>query len=171
MKKEITQTMLKILLNYDPITGAFTWKVSAKKNKTCKIGDNAGTVVNNGYVRIGICGSQYAAHRLAFLYMDGSFPSKNVDHINHIKTDNSYNNLRLATPSENLKNIEMNGRNKSGVFGVSKNKESGKWRSQVKVSGKMIYLGQHDDYFEAVCARKSANNRYNFHENHGRTLR
>lgn len=91
---DITQSQLKELFHYSPGTGQFYRKTST--NSCARIGDKAGSV-RSGYIVIGICGKSYLAHRLAFLYMQGEMPPEQVDHINHIRDDNRWLNLREAS--------------------------------------------------------------------------
>ena len=90
----ITQSELKELLNYDPATGVFTWLVSRGRVKASSV---AGHVHSRGYIVIMVDGRRHLAHRLAFVYMTGTFPDDQVDHINEIKADNRWINLREAT--------------------------------------------------------------------------
>lgn len=97
----LTQARLKELLHYDPETGVWTRLVAT--SNSIRIGDVAGGV-NHGYVRISVDGRKYSAHRLAFLYQTGAWPSAEVDHWNLDKADNSWGNLRGATRSQNIAN-------------------------------------------------------------------
>ena len=98
----ITQTRLKELLNYDPISGIFTWKTSRGGRKP---GSIAGTkCIHKGYITIQIDGTLYRAHRLAFLYMIGRLPEDQVDHIDRCKDNNAWSNLRECTQAENQLN-------------------------------------------------------------------
>ncbi len=162
----ITQAELKELLHYNPETGVFKWK---KKTANCiEIGDMAGCLNSRGYLIICINSKNYYAHRLAWLYMTGEWPVQ-IDHINHIKDDNSWINLRETTSQENSKNRSLRKTNKSGVIGVGWCKQSNKWKTGIKISQKAIHLGYFTDKFEAICARKSAERKYEFHPNHGAT--
>jgi hypothetical protein len=98
---ELTQDILRSLLRYNPTTGEFTWLASQYR---IKAGDVAGSKRTDGYIAIGVGGKLYKAHRLAFLYMEGEFPKDQVDHLNGIKIDNSWANLRKCTPIENMNN-------------------------------------------------------------------
>jgi len=99
----ITVERLKELLNYNETTGAFTWKVTPKSYRVA-VGDVAGGVHSKGYIHIKIDGVTRFAHRLAWLYVFGSLPKQQIDHINRIKTDNRISNLRDVSATENNRN-------------------------------------------------------------------
>ena len=162
----ITQAELKRQLRYEPETGHFYWLEGGGRRR---LGFPAGSLWSNGYARIWIDGKDYMAHRLAWLYMYGAFPQNQIDHINGNPLDNRILNLRDVDQAENHKNKRRQSNNSSGVTGVRWNKQAGKWVAYINVDGKQIYFGLFEDFFEAVCARKSAENKYGFHENHGRS--
>lgn len=112
-QNNLTQSELKLLLNYCPITGTFTWM--KRSNSHVDAGSVAGTLRPDGYINIGVKGKRYQAHRLAFLYMLGEFPSYDVDHINKVKNDNAWINLRPATRSENMQNTSKKSNNTSAL--------------------------------------------------------
>jgi hypothetical protein len=139
--QHITQSDIKNLLWYDPESGVFRWR-----NPTaCQIPRwaVAGCRKRDGYIRIVINGVYYAAHRLVWLYMHGSFPSHQIDHINGIRTDNRRSNLREATAKQNNENITLRRDNTSGYRGVTLNKKSGKWQATVQHKGVWVYCGLH----------------------------
>lgn len=167
---ELTQKQLKSLLSYNKDTGIFTWLNC--NSGSVKKGDTAGNINHYGYMRIGttINGKvkRYLAHRLAWLYVHGSLPRNQIDHINHDRLDNRIINLREATHEENQRNKTMQLNNKSGVTGVSFHKPTSKWRSHIQVNGKSIHLGLFIYKNDAICARLHANRLYKFHSNHGK---
>lgn len=176
--KVISQEYLKSLVSYSPLTGTFTWKVRPLESfatiiagKACNkryAGKIAGCVCNTtGYLKIGINGKDYQAHRLAWLYMYGHIPVDEIDHISHDRADNRISNLREATRTENLRNQTMSKANKSGHTGVTWNKANSKWQASISVGGKSKHLGKFSDIKDAVCAREKANIKYDFHRNHG----
>ena len=160
----ITQARLKELLHYDPETGIFT-RIKSYCSKA-KIGNIAGVLKKDGYLRIGVDG-RHLAHRLAFVYMTGEF-SKVTDHINGNRSDNRWENLRSVTNNENLKNQKMRSTNTSGVMGVYWSKVSKKWAASIRSNGGKFHLGVFDDINDAYAARRAAEKKYNFHPNHGR---
>lgn len=166
MKNNLTQERLKELLNYEPETGVFTWRVgrgSAKK------GEVAGNLHTKGYVHISVDGEVYKAHRLAWLYLHGSFPQNQIDHINGVRRDNRLSNLRCVSNAENGRNRKKQCTNTSGLNGVCFDKSSGKLMARIVVEGKRIYLGCFDNMLDAAVARKSAELKYDYHCNHGRS--
>lgn len=99
--ERLTISALKEQLHYCPESGQFTWLVTRNR---IKAGDVGGYVRRSGYVRIGIFGRFYMAHRLAWFYMTGAWPEQVIDHINGDPADNSWNNLRDVSPAINAQN-------------------------------------------------------------------
>jgi len=164
--KMLTQSELKSIFHYNPTTGEFTRIKETSKN--CPpVGSIAGTITCDGYLSVKVHGKQLLLHRAVFLYMNGRFPFDQVDHINHIRTDNRWSNLREIDGKINTHNQSLNIRNKSGITGVSWCKRSKKWHSQISYKRKGINLGYFDNFDDAVNARLKANEQYCFHKNHG----
>lgn len=148
----LTQAKLKELLDYDPDTGVFTRKTTPKKGLWEK-GQPAGSVNKvNGYTEVWVDGKSYTGHRLAFLYMTGAFPERNVDHLNLNRSDNRWCNLRPATQLQNTWNIPKSKANTSGFKGVSLRKDTLKWASRIKANGRYLSLGCFDSPEEAAKA-------------------
>jgi len=163
----MTQGLLKEILLYCPLTGQFIWKINAN-TKHSRIGAIANTLNKDGYIIIGYKNKKYKAHRLAWLYMYGKLPKEQIDHINHIRTDNRMYNLREVTSAENQKNRTMSKNNNSSVMGVNWHYRDKRWRAFISVDKKYIHLGNFIEFHEAVNARKNAEVLYGFHENHGK---
>jgi hypothetical protein len=121
------QTRLHELLTYDSSTGIFCWnKGSCRK---------AGTKDDKGYIRIKIDGTYYLAHRIAWKYYFGCDPTT-LDHINRNRSDNSIDNLREVTTSENMQN--------KTTLGVSWSEFHDKWKACIYLSGKKHHIGYYD---------------------------
>ena len=168
---ELTQEYLKSILNYNKDTGIFTWKET--RNGFVKAGDVAGSVSKQyGYIIIGIAvngtNRVFKAHRLAWLYGHGLFPSDQLDHTNHDRSDNRIINLEEANNASNQRNTSIRTDNKSGINGVRWNKVHKKWYADIRINGRYIYLGLKESKKEAICARLHANRLYKFHANHGK---
>jgi hypothetical protein len=101
----ITQLELKELLDYNQDTGIFVWKIN--RNGGAKARDIAGSIHHEGYIRIQINKKIYAGHRLAWLYVYGSFPKLKIDHIDGNPSNNKICNLRLASDVENARNRKI----------------------------------------------------------------
>jgi len=169
MHKEITQHHLKEMLQYFPETGKFVWLKKPKQAHRIQVGTEAGRTLSAGYVQIGLKGRYYLAHRLAFLYMTGAFPSMLVDHINGDPTDNRWKNLRQVSATENSKNSAKSRANTSGVTGVTWNTPLNKWVASIYSKGKYQHLGCFTSLEDATFVRKQAEIQLDFHQNHGRS--
>lgn len=141
---------LKIILSYDQETGIFIWRVKTS-SRAC-VGYVAGHLTNCGYRSIKIDGRHILAHRLAWLYMTGEWPTDDIDHINLDRTDNRWINLRSATRSQNKANAAAPVCNTSGFKGASWHKSTKKWRATIKVAGKPQHLGSFSSAEEAHTA-------------------
>ena len=97
---------------------------------------------------------QVSMHRFITNCGNGS----QVDHIDGDKLNNTRNNLRICTQTENGKNRLLSKSNKSGFKGVSYDKKSGKWYASIKCNKKSINLGYHEmpevAHQAYVCAAK-----------------
>lgn len=165
MENRITQSELKELLHYNPETGVFTRIVNRSQNARK---DDITGFKQLGYLSVKINGKQYLLHRLAWLYITGEWPTEDIDHVDHIRDNNRWNNLREVSRAENLKNQSMRKSNSSGITGVSWDKSRNRWKIQINLNGIRKTLARSKDFFESCCIRKSSENKYGFHENHGK---
>ncbi len=164
----LTQQELKDILYYCPETGVFTWlKFSKYANKKSR-GTAGHKHPKTGYVSITINGKFNAAHRLAWLYMTGSYPDNCIDHINGIKHDNSFKNLRDVDHATNCKNRKRYKSNVSGVSGVFIDKKTGLWEVKFRHNNKKYYFGRYKTVEEAIKVRNKEVENFDFHELHGR---
>jgi hypothetical protein len=137
--------LIRECLSYDPETGKFTWRARPRGHFKAKrhwsiwnvryAGKPAGSLTSQGYITISINRKAYKAHRLAIAITTGEFPTKDVDHKNMDRADNSIKNLREATKAENGAN-RADVYAGSGVKGVSWNKREQAFR--VRVSAKFV---------------------------------
>ena len=166
---ELTQDYLKSLLRYDEESGNFHWLENRRHGMKDNIAGYKHKSNGKFYVRISIDNNNYSAHRLAVLYMTGK-PLLSGYHTDHIDGDGSHNawlNLRTVTRSENQRNRRLSSTNKSGITGVFWDIRNSVWRASLQIKPKTINLGSFKDFFEACCARKSAEIQHAFHPNHG----
>lgn len=156
-REELTQAELKEHLHYDPDTGIFT-RIKSNTNSV-KVGDEAGSLDKHGYVIIYVNKLAYKAHRLAWLYINEKFPLNFIDHIDGIKDNNKFINLRDVTTMENSHNqiIPMS-TNKCGFLGVSATRH-GNFTAQIMVNGVKHCLGNYPTPEEAHQAYLEAKRR------------
>jgi hypothetical protein len=152
-KANLTAERLREVLSYDAETGKFHW-IRCPSNRV-KVGNVAGSIDGYGYRMIGVDGSEFGAHRLAFLFQTGNFPLGQADHINGVRDDNRWVNLRDVTAGENLQNIRRaRSSNSTGVLGA--HRHQGRWRARIQSDGKFISLGCFDTPEEAHQAYVTA---------------
>lgn len=144
-KGGLTCERLKQLLHYDPLTGFFTW-IDARSST--HLGERAGCLTNNGYVRIMVEGHEYRAHRLAWLYMTGNWPVRYIDHRDRDQINNIWDNLREATTGQNRANSKVVAA--SGFKGVYRS--DNRWRACIRHNKKIHLLGQFATREEASAA-------------------
>lgn len=139
----LTQDHLKTLLLYNEKTGIFKWRFNAGRSGRIPAGTIAGSSGKHGhgYIEITIQGKLRKAHRLAWLYMTGSWPKDEIDHINRIRHDNRLCNLRESTLQQNLKNKEKYKSNTSGFTGVTWHKRIKMWQARISNDTKRMHLG------------------------------
>lgn len=155
---------VKSLLDYDPLTGLFSWKI---KYFTLYPGKPAGSKGVNGYLSVCIKRKNYYLHRLAFYVTYGYMPEI-VDHINCIRSDNRILNLRETDIYGNNQNTKVRKNNKSGVKGVYWHAATKKWAAVITVKRKSIHLGCFATIEQAKKARREAAEKYQgIFVNHG----
>ena len=153
---------LRRVFAYDPQSGELTYRNDS-------ISGLAGTAVgyshSQGYLSTRIGGKDYLVHRVIWAMQQGVWPTQ-VDHINHVRSDNRWSNLRDVSARENQMNMQARKNNTTGVQGV-RVLPSGKFHAYIMVNRKQIALGSYDNISDATEARKHAEVLYGFHTNHG----
>jgi hypothetical protein len=153
------------LFDYDPITGILTWKAGKRAGKP------VGSKNTSGYLQVQFTLDERTYRRLVHIVIwaiqTGEWPLHQVDHENHRRDDNRWQNLRAATHGENMRNLGGRSGGSSKIVGVYFDKASGKWRAQIRADGKLQHLGVFDIEEEAIRARKTAEIVFGYHPNHG----
>lgn len=184
-RKLPTPELLRKLLRYERLTGLLFWrertpdmfKDSERSSEwACNnwnsrfAGEEAFTAINaQGYKVGAIFDMMHRAHRVIWAMETGAWPINEVDHNDHVRTNNIWDNLNDVTHRVNQMNATLQTNNTSGVVGVYWDKSREKWMAAIKIMNKNKYLGRFDDIEDAVLARKKAEIKYGFHENHGRS--
>jgi hypothetical protein len=148
------QARLIELFDYDSLTGHFHWR-GGRSGVTP--GMIAGNMNGDKYIQITIDQRPYMAHRLAWVYVEGVWPSGQIDHINGIRWDNRYSNLRDVPEVVNHQNRQAKANNYSGLLGVSWYANRQKWGASIKPPGaKRKHLGLFPTKEEAHAAYLAA---------------
>lgn len=152
---------VRALLGYDKATGVFRWKEFRSHN--AQTGDVAGTKSSKGYWIISIDGHQFYAHHLAWVIEMGEWPTE-IDHRNTNSLDNAWENLRLGNDQLNAENKRraLSTNQSSGVLGVSRQLRSSikPWKAQIRINGKIVYLGSFASIDEASEAYREAKRKH-----------
>lgn len=149
----LTAERLREVLRYDPEMGIFVWLDHPQltpQRRARYVGKRAGSKSGNDYRYIGVDGQIYCEHRLAWLYVTDEWPKDQVDHINCVRGDNRFSNLREATNGENMQNTGMKKNNTSGFKGVAWDARNKKFMAQIGMNGKLVWLGRFDDPRDAA---------------------
>jgi hypothetical protein len=140
------------LFRYD--SGSIYWRVARGR---AAVGRVAGKTMRNGYLAVVVSQRTIYIHRVIFAMHHGHWPVALIDHINHIRDDNRIENLRAATPSENLASRSgPTSRNTSGFLGVGRGKSDGTWRAYITVNRRFLHLGIFNDPRNAAAAYNAA---------------
>lgn len=169
--KKLDFNIFNKLFRYCPISGSIFNRVN--RGTKAKAGAIATSRSGDGYLQINFvnngCLVNRKAHRIAWLLHTGEDPgNKQIDHIDRDKTNNRFSNLRLVNNQNNNMNKSKPKNNTSGIVGVYWRKDRDKWEVKINEEGELQYLGIFEDKFEAICARKSAERKLGYHENHGK---
>lgn len=143
-----TKDRLREVFDYDSKTGNLI-----RKSKTSKKSRKIAGRITHGYRQVMVDGKNYQAHILVWIYMTGVYPEPELDHINRIKDDNRFCNLREVTRSVNMRNTENPKTNKSGIKGVRWKPQRKRWIAEVKINGVQVQIGSFKEFDEAACAR------------------
>lgn len=152
--------ILKRLYLYVPETGVFRHKRDTARGR---LGEIAGCLRPDGYIKISVDGEQYLAHQLAWFYVYGEWLPE-IDHINRKRSQNWIKNLRPATRAQNNGNSDGWAKDKRkhklprGVYHYARC--PGRYRSQIEANYKIIHLGCFNSIEEADEAYKLAAIKY-----------
>lgn len=143
----LTAERLREVLNYEPDTGVFVWKVQCGSRGVP--GQVAGCSHSLGYRFLRVDGKAYKEHRLAWLHVYGQWPTGEVDHVDGCRDNNRISNLRDVSKSVNQQNLRgAKAHNKSGLLGVTRRK-SGGWCARITIGTFDTPEEAHEAYIEA----------------------
>jgi len=115
----------------------------------------AGSKHYAGYFEVGHKGKRYLAHRVIWLLITGADPGEyQIDHKDGNRANNKFENLRLATSSQNLSNRGKLKNNAGNYKGVTRHRFG--YVSQIRVNRKQIHIGTFKTEEEAAEAYNQA---------------
>lgn len=152
-RSDLTAERLRAVLHYDESTGVFTRRV--RTSNRIKVGDVVGTPTE-GYLCGRVENRLYVMHRLAWLYVYGIWPEKNLDHANGDGCDNRISNLREADHGENAENIVAHADNRTGYLGVTWCKLTHSYIARICRNRVTRHLGKFPTAYEAHLAYLAA---------------
>jgi hypothetical protein len=153
---EVSVERVRELLDYNQETGVFRWRVH--RSRGAKRGQVAGSVDKKGYILLGIDGRNYPAHRVAWAYVYGEWPSSDLDHRDLDKANNAITNLRVASRSDNMGNTAAHVDNSTRVKGVCFDRRRGQFYASICKDGVRRFLGYFSNANEAGRAYERAAN-------------
>ena len=157
--EHVDRDLLKELFDYDEITGIVVWKKS--RSPRIKVGSSVKYINKFGYVQVRIEGKLWMLHRLIWLMQTGTFPKGEIDHIDGNRSNNAWSNLRDVSKSQNMQNRRAADRDsKTGVLGVTFDKQRGKYRAQLTMNGEKVLNKIFTTVEEASNAYKQAKENY-----------
>src|SRR5579863_3382757 len=122
MSKEdrLDAEFVRKILDYNPISGILTWKYRydcPPEWNTKWAGKEAGAKHPDCHRFLSINNTRYKSHRIIWFMVTGKWPV-GIDHINGIRDDNRWDNLREANQLQNMQNQCIRSNNTSGYPGV-----------------------------------------------------
>jgi hypothetical protein len=176
--RDLSQDLLNEFFHFHAETGCLYYKERDRKHFNTSHGYKkfnsryagrlAGSTSVAGYRTVKIFGKDYKVHRIVWILNFGGVIPHSIDHKNGIRNDNRLENLRLATQREQRRNTALSSRSTSGENGVCWQKRDKRWYAYIQINGKRKNLGYFVNKEDAIAARKAANKKYGYHENHGR---
>ena len=160
--------LLRTLVDYDPQTGALTWKPRSNQSWNTRFAGRPALhhIHASGYRSGTLLMNTIAAHRVIYALVYDEIPEE-IDHINGIRHDNRLVNLRGVTKAENARN-RVTVSNTSGVCGVYYSKATKKWGAFINIERRRVHLGLFKEKDDAIMARRSAEKAGGYATGHGR---
>lgn len=135
-RQDISLERAREVFVYDPADGVLRWRITIGQRA---IAGNVAGSQKDAYQRVRVDGVNYYVHCLIWFIEKGEWPPEEIDHSDTDGSNNRFDNLRLATFSQNRANTNIRSDNTSGIKGVSK--VGNRWKAQICVNKTIIYLG------------------------------
>lgn len=172
MKRLVTPEQLRELLDYSPDDGRLFWRWrpiglfpnerAQKVWNTRYAGAEAFTKEDDlGYRRGCIFGADHFAHRVAWAWMTGEWPTTKLDHIDRAPSNNRFQNLRAVSDKQSALNRAGRSGTASRFKGVHWFKPSRKWAARLRSDGRLVFCKYFDSEEDAARAYDAAARRIN----------
>lgn len=141
MTSTLPTETLREIVNYDHETGLLSWRKAGRGRKR-----RVGTPNTCGHLRVEINGTLYYVHRLIWLWVHGTWPLHEIDHLDGDPSNNRLSNLRDVPRAVNAQNaVRAHRDSHTGVLGVTQSANKKRWVASVGTGGGRIkYLGTFD---------------------------
>jgi hypothetical protein len=162
---------LRERLRYEPETGKLYWRSNSAMPDSWNTrwgGREAFTTVAVNDYRQGDVGNvKFYAHRVIWAMVCDEWPQDQIDHIDHDRGNNRFENLRVVEHADNGRNMKLNRKNTTGMHGVYWRNDCCRWYARITHGGVTRHLGHFLTFEAAAAARKKAEVQFGFHTNHG----
>jgi hypothetical protein len=164
--------LLHEILRYDPDSGKLFWRkrgVHLFRKTEGRAAENACATWNSryadreaflgsarGYVTGCVLNRPCIAHRVIWAMQTGEWPKDQIDHINGVRNDNRWVNLRAATRFENACNRPVPKHSRSGTKGVHWHARDKRWIARITANHKAYHLGTFTSLDDAKAAYAKA---------------
>ena len=149
--KKPTPEQLELIKERYEVSGAGV-VVKTKYPNSPEVGEPVRNVGGKGYLQAKVLGRNIRAHHIVWFLTHNRWPEQTLDHIDGNKLNNSPDNLRQVSSSQNKK-AYANTYGAVGYRGVSFRKAGGKYSAGASVDGKDVHIGYYDTAKEAAVAR------------------
>lgn len=134
--------------DYDYLTNNFKWRLEPSRSTSYA---SCTHKTEDGVRRT------LKMHRLIMMSIAGPLtPDVFIDHIDHNGLNNTRENLRLATNTQNLQCSRIYKNNSTGYRGVSWAPHMNRFVSKIRVNKKLLHLGYFDNTIDAAKAYNKA---------------
>lgn len=160
---------MKWLEFFEYKNGALYWKLN--KGPLARKGGRVGSG-GESYDVVTIDGESHLVHRIVWEMHYGEIPpGMCIDHINGVRSDNEIGNLRVVTVTENNRNKRLDKRNRIGIHGVYWESDRKRYKVSICDDGRWKHVGRFENLDDAIIARKNAEKKLGYHQNHGSELK
>lgn len=146
-------------LAYDENVCGLIWTTvhTGRGNNQVKVGDTAGTL-DNGYLRICFSDSEFGhktvkVHHIVWYLVTGEWPTEQIDHRDENRANNHFDNLRLASCSQQNINHGVRADNKLGEKNICYRKKRQTFAVQISRDKKVVLYKEYKTIEEAITVR------------------